>query len=258
MDFSSGSSFDQRFDLLPNEDSGTFLENDSVGLGGSTDWMSLSEVLFPGDMQDFSSTTSFSGGLDLFDSSLNNPLDFLPPYSPSSSFSCPTPPSAMETKPVIKQQPPSPARPALVKVPSPAVQVPSVSTMSNPSVSNMSNRTARLVAGSTPSARTTFANPPRGDQSRGCPKRRRKTIQLKRQEQLSRLETLSVVQHELRDIVRVASEEVSNARRTLYNVLKSHRDGLLVLSAAERAEHSASGVGPAPAVRSSRTLEETH
>eukprot|EP00047_Mylnosiga_fluctuans_P013581 m.32272 g.32272 ORF g.32272 m.32272 type:complete len:228 (-) comp4975_c0_seq2:191-874(-) len=62
---------------------------------------------------------------------------------------------------------------------------------------------------------------------RGCPKRKRKTIQRKRQEQVQRIEQLTTSQRDLKELVRVAAEEVRNARRTLYNVLKTARQGQL-------------------------------
>eukprot|EP00048_Salpingoeca_helianthica_P022388 m.17952 g.17952 ORF g.17952 m.17952 type:complete len:219 (+) comp7249_c0_seq1:149-805(+) len=62
---------------------------------------------------------------------------------------------------------------------------------------------------------------------RGCPKRHRKTIQLKRQEQQSRLDTLNTRHTKLQEAVRVAANEVSAARQTLYTVLKTARMGHL-------------------------------
>lgn len=70
--------------------------------------------------------------------------------------------------------------------------------------------------------------------ARSCPKRKRKTIQRKRQEQQARLESLTTHQRDLQEMVRLAAEEVSVARRTLYNVLKTARQG------------SGGGVTPAP------------
>lgn len=69
------------------------------------------------------------------------------------------------------------------------------------------------------------AAPAAGRVGSGCPKRKRKTIQRKRQEQMTRLETLTATQHSLQKIVREASAEVRNARRTLYAVLKTARNG---------------------------------
>ncbi len=67
----------------------------------------------------------------------------------------------------------------------------------------------------------------RGMGVRGCPKRKRKTIQRKRQEAQAKIESLTGAQRELKELVRVASEEVGNARRTLYTVLKSARNGAI-------------------------------
>lgn len=66
----------------------------------------------------------------------------------------------------------------------------------------------------------TFSESPNVER-RGCPKRQRKTIQRKRQEQMARLESLAAAQQGLREVVRQASEEVSAARRTLYTLLKT-------------------------------------
>lgn len=62
---------------------------------------------------------------------------------------------------------------------------------------------------------------------RGCPKRHRKTIQLKRQEQQGRLESLTTRNAKLQEAIRLASTEVSAARQTLYTVLKTARQGHL-------------------------------
>lgn len=62
---------------------------------------------------------------------------------------------------------------------------------------------------------------------RGCPKRHRKTIQIKRQEQQGRLETLTSRNAKLQEAIRLAATEVSAARQTLYTVLKTARQGHL-------------------------------
>ncbi len=62
---------------------------------------------------------------------------------------------------------------------------------------------------------------------RGCPKRHRKTIQIKRQEQQTRLESLNSRHTKLQEAVRLAATEVRVARQTLYAVLKTARQGNL-------------------------------
>lgn len=123
--------------------------------------------------------------------------------------------------------PPSPPRHLVSSVKSPkAPQVPS------------SIMPSRKPAGSVARTFHPYGDPPnhlRGTaretpELRGGPKRHRKTIQRKRQEQMARLETLTAAQHELRETVRVAAEEVQHARRTLYSVLKTARQGALPLS----------------------------
>ena len=83
-----------------------------------------------------------------------------------------------------------------------------------------------LSASKTTSARpTNSASAPMVSTARCCTKRKRKTIQRKRQEQQARLEMLTSQQRDLKEMVRVASAEVNLARRTLYNVLKTARTG---------------------------------
>lgn len=96
---------------------------------------------------------------------------------------------------------------------------------------------AAAAAASAPKLHPTYAPSPAMSMSahspgsigggRGCPKRHRKTIQLKRQEQQGRLESLTTRNAKLQDAIRLAASEVSAARQTLYTVLKTAREGHL-------------------------------
>lgn len=76
---------------------------------------------------------------------------------------------------------------------------------------------------------TTYASSPHAMAGgmRGCPKRHRKTIQIKRQEQQGRLDVLNTRHSKLQEAVRLAASEVTAARQTLYHVLKTARQGQL-------------------------------
>lgn len=133
--------------------------------------------------------------------------------------------------PTLTQLSPIAPLPALVPTQSPRVSTAARSTGALPTTSRMLGST--MAPTLHPSGRNAQRSLPlqtvRDAGARGCPKRKRKTIQRKRQEQLARLEQLTNNQRELKEIVRVASEEVSKARRALYSVLKSAQQGRLEL-----------------------------
>jgi len=90
-----------------------------------------------------------------------------------------------------------------------------------------SSAAAAAGMGSASSGRISSGRSSAGMVGRGCPKRHRKTIQIKRQEQTGRLDTLNSRHNKLKDAIKVATEEVSAARHTLYTVLKNARQGRL-------------------------------
>jgi len=155
-----------------------------------------------------SSAEPFSG-MDLSLSDLCASDSNSPPHSFYESLHSP-PQSPMSTMSTVSSAPPSPPRHMLASVKSPMAQVPSIAPkmMSSRKPAGSALRTSHPYDQRSPAASELRGGSREPSELRGGPKRHRKTIQRKRQEQMARLDTLTAAQHELRETVRVAAEEV--------------------------------------------------
>lgn len=213
---------DEDLSLLQNTDP-RLLDNACLGfLDDAPEWM------------DFNSNAASAPAPPLLDVDL--PLLDLcssegpcsPPYMDSLQSSAPLSPAS--------SAPPSPPRPAKpAKAPHTLPAMMPARARFHPYAESRGGATQELRGGSG-----------RGEELRGAPKRHRKTIQRKRQEQMARLDSLTAAQHDLRETVRMASEQVQLARHTLYTVLKTARQGGLALSRPASSMSHASAASPAP------------